>query len=203
MNFIETLLSESLKKKHNQLDLEKADRQVLKIACKDMMNYLKVQWGLTGEKAARYKLVNKLEEYFHNELEELQEFIRVWSGLWLKKWGERVKLLIGKRKDARWKRMHKLLRSSQSLWNELQDKKEIKDIIIETLVKNGEICGTSILSENLLKFELGSYAKKKVDVTEPEVLLNLVNDTLRRARNVSRSRGALIFLRISKSFFNS
>ncbi|MEA2090343.1 MAG: hypothetical protein U9O89_06275 [Thermoproteota archaeon] len=201
MNFIETLLSESLKEKRNQLDLEGSDRKVLQIACEDLMNYLKVQWGLTGEEAAQYKLINKLEEYFHEELEELREFISVWSGLWLKKWEERVRVLIGKRNDARWKRMHKLKRNAQPLWNELRHKNEIKEIITETLVRNGEICGTSILAENLLKFELNDYAKNKMNISKPEPLLNLVNNTLRRARDVSRSRGALIFLRISKSFF--
>lgn len=201
MNVIETLLSKSLKEKRNQLELEGSDRQVLRIACEDLMNYLKVQWGLIGEKTSQYKLINELERYFHEELEELQEFISVWSGLWLKKWGERVRLLIGKRYDARWRKMHKRIRNAQPLWNELQHKNEIKEIIIGTLVRNGEICGTSILAENLLKFEMNDYAKNRIDISKPESLLNLVNNTLRRGRDVSRSRGALIFLRIGKSFF--
>jgi hypothetical protein len=165
------------------------------------MNYLKVQWGLTGDQAAHYKMVDKLEVYLHEKSQELQEFISIWTGLWLKKWEERVRLLIGKKNDVSLRRVNKLIRNAQPLWNKLKHKSEIKEIIIETLVRNAEICGTSILSENLLKFELNDCAKKKMDISEPESILNLVNNTLRRARGISHSKGALIFLRISKNFF--
>lgn len=201
MNFIELLLSESLKKKRSQLDLQGSDRRVLQIAYEDFINYLKVQWGLVGDRAASYKLISRLEGYLHNEWEELQEFINVWSGLWLRKWDERVKLLIGKRNGKRWERMHKPLRNAEPLWSGLRSKKEIKEIVIGTLVRNGEICGTSVLAENLLKFGLNNCAKNKIDVNETEQLLNVVNDALRRARNVSQSTGPLIFLRVSKNFF--
>jgi len=70
---------------------------------------------------------------------------------------------------------------------------------VESLIRNGEICGTSILSENLIKMELGSM--EKIDLKKDEDVLNLVNGTLRRARNLSRSKGPLIFVRLDKRFF--
>jgi len=65
MNFIEMLLSESLKNRNPLLDLSGTDSKVLDTAYQDFVNYLKVHWNLVGEKGADYKLVDKLHDYFH------------------------------------------------------------------------------------------------------------------------------------------
>lgn len=201
MNFIELLLSRSLKNKRPLLDLYGTDSRVLRIAHQDFINYLKVHWGLVGEKGAEYKLVDKLHDYFHEKPDELERFINVWTGLWIKKWSERVRLLIGKDDRKRWSKMNRALRKAEPLWVKFKNRKEAKDVVIETLVKNGEICGTSILAENLLKMELSSLANKKTGLNERERLLNVVNNALRRAREISRSKGPLIFVRLNKRFF--
>ena len=43
--------------------------------------------------------------------------------------------------------------------------------------------------------------KNKSKLNDRENLLNLLNNTLRRARELSRSKGPLIFMRIDKRFF--
>jgi hypothetical protein len=87
------------------------------------------------------------------------------------------------------------------MWRALPNRREIEDIVIESLIRNGEICGTAILAENLVKMELGSYTEKKIDPQCDQDVLNLVNGTLKRARNMSRSKGPLIFVRLDKRFF--
>lgn len=201
MNFIEILLSEKLKNKNPMLDLFGADRKVLQIACQDLTNYLKVHWSLVGKEANEWELVDKLEEFYQKEPKELEEFIDLWTGIWLKKWNERVKLLIGKEDSKKWDKMTKILSDAEPLWRRLPNKKELQEVVISTLIRNGEICGTSILAENLLKMELGENKRKYT--TEKEQVLNLVNRTLRRARELARSKGPLIFVRIDKGYFNS
>jgi hypothetical protein len=201
MNFIEMLLSEKLKSKNPMLDIFGADRKVLQIACQDLTNYLKVYWNLVGKEASECELADKLEEFYQKEPKELEEFIDLWTGMWLKKWGERVKLLIGNEETQRWNKVTKILNNAEPLWRKLANRREMQEVVVSTLVKNGEICGTSILAENLLKMELGENKRRYAN--DQEQVLNVVNNTLRKARELTRSKGPLIFVRIDKGYYNN
>ena len=199
MNFIEILLSEKLKSKNPMLDIFGSDRKVLQIACQDLTNYLKVHWDLVGKEANECELVDKLEEFHSENPDELEEFINLWTGIWLKKWKERVKLLIGKDKAKRWNKVTKILNKAQPLWKKLADRTEMQEIVTSTLVKNGEICGTKILAENLLKMEIGRNKKKYIN--EKEQVISVVNNSLRKARELARSKGPLIFVKVDKGYY--
>jgi hypothetical protein len=183
------------------LDLQGSDRRVLQIACEDLMNFLKVHWELIGQEDGDYDLIDKVHKYFEENSEEFSQFVGIWAGLWIKKWNERVKLLIGDDGSPQWSRVNKQLTNAEPLWRQLKRRGEMKDILVESLIRNGEICGTSIMSENLLKLELGTCEEKPTWRNEEERLLNLVNTTLRKARQMSYSKGPLIFVRIDKTFF--
>ncbi len=201
MNFVEVLLSEKLKNKNPMLDIFGADRKVLQIACQDFTNYLKVYWNLTGREANECELADRLEEFYQREPKELEEFIDLWTSIWLKKWGERVKLLIGNEEAQRWNKVTKILNNAEPVWRRLTNRREMQEVVISTLIKNGEICGTSILAENLLKMELGENKKKYA--SDQEQVINTVNNTLRKARELTRSKGPLIFVRIDKGYYNN
>ncbi|MCK4424628.1 hypothetical protein KAU93_03000 [Candidatus Bathyarchaeota archaeon] len=202
MNFIELLLSEKLKNRNPTLDLFGSDRRVLQIACQDLTNYLKVHWNLVGKEANECELVDRIEEFFNTNPKELEEFLAMWTGMWLKKWKERVKLLIGNQDAKRWKKVTKTLSNAEPVWRKLTNRQEMQDIVISTLIKNAEICGTSILAKNLLKMELGSKKKRRSYVSEEEQVLNVVNNTLRKARELTRSKGPLIFVKIDRGYYN-
>jgi len=201
MNFIEIMLSENLKSKNPMLDIWGADRKVLQIACQDLTNYLKVHWNLAGMEAGDYELTNKLEELYKNDPKELGDFIDLWTGIWLKKWKERVKLLIGDDDSKKWNKISKMINKAEPIWRNLPNRKEMQEIIISTLVKNGEICGTSILSENLLKMELAEMGGVKYK-NEKEQILYIVNRAIRKARELTRSKGPLIFVKIDKGYYS-
>jgi len=199
MNFIEILLSEKLKSKNPMLDVFGSDRKVLQIASQDLTNYLKVHWDLVGKEANECELVDKLEEFYNENPDELEEFINLWTGIWLKKWKERVKLLIGKEKAKRWSKVTRILNKAEPLWRKLADRTEMQEIVTSTLIKNGEICGTSILAENLLKMEIGRNKKKYTNGQER--VISVVNNSLRKARELARSKGPLIFVKVDKGYY--
>lgn len=199
MNFIEILLSEKLKSKNPMLDVFGSDRKVLQIASQDLTNYLKVHWDLVGKEANECELVDKLEEFYNENPDELEEFINLWTGMWLKKWKERVKLLIGKEKAKRWSKVTRILNKAEPLWRKLADRTEMQEIVTSTLIKNGEICGTSILAENLLKMEIGRNKKKYTNGQER--VISVVNNSLRKARELARSKGPLIFVKVDKGYY--
>jgi hypothetical protein len=201
MNFVEIMLGEKLKDADPALDILGADRKVLQVACQDFTNYLKFQWNLIGKEANQCELVEKLEVLYKEDAVELDEYLTIWAGIWFKKWQERVKLLIGNQNANRWNKMAKTLSNAEPLWRKIEHKQELQEIVVATLIKNGEICGTEILAENLLKMELGE--KNLQNVSEKERLFTTINNALRKAREMAQSRGPLIFVKVDKGYYNT
>jgi hypothetical protein len=201
MNFVEIMLGEKLKEADPALDVTGSDRKVLQVACQDFTNFLKFHWNLIGREASQCELVEKLEKLFKENPSELEEFLAVWVGIWLRKWKERVKLLIGRQNANKWNKVSKTLSNAEPLWSKVEHKQELQEVVVATLIKNGEICGTEILSENLLKMELGE--KRVRHLREEERIFVIVNNSLRKAREMAQSRGPLIFVKIDKGYYGA
>ena len=201
MNFVEIMLGEKLKDADPALDIMGSDRKVLQVACQDFTNYLKFHWNLIGKEANQCELVEKLEKLFKEDAAELEAFLTVWTGIWFKKWKERVKLLIGNQNANKWNKMSKTLADVEPMWRKIEQKQELQEVVVSTLIKNGEVCGTEILAENLLKMELGE--KNLQDFNDKERLFATLNNALRKAREMAQSRGPLIFVKIDKGYYNA
>jgi hypothetical protein len=201
MNFVEIMLGEKLKEADPALDIMGSDRKVLQVACQDFTNYLKFQWNLIGKEANQCELVERLEKLFQEDASELDAYLTVWTGTWFKKWKERVKLLIGNQNANKWNKMSKTLANAEPLWRKIEHKQELQEVVVSTLIKNGEICGTEILAENLLKMELGE--KNLQTLGDVERLFATLNNALRKAREMAQSKGPLIFVKIDKGYYNS
>jgi hypothetical protein len=200
MNFLEIILAEKLKDADPALNVTGSDRKVLQVACQDLTNYLKYHWSLMGKEANQCELVERLEHHFKENPAELEEFLTVWIGVWFKKWKERVKLLIGDQNANRWSRAARTLSSAEPYWRKLEHRQEIQEVVAATLIKNGEICGTEILSENLLKMELGE--KHVQCLSDKERVFTVINNALRKARDMAQSEGPLIFVKIDKGYYS-
>ena len=195
------MLTEKLKDVDPALEITGSDRKVLQVACEDLTNYLKYHWNLIGNEASQCELVERLEGLNKENSTELEQFLTVWTGIWFKKWKERVKLLIGNQNASKWSRVSKTLNNAEPYWRELEHKQEIKEVVVATLIKNGEICGTEILSENLLKMEL---SEKRVQyLGDKERVFTIVNNALRKARDMAQSKGPLIFVKIDKGYYSA
>jgi hypothetical protein len=195
------MLGEKLKEAYSALDVSGSDRKVLQVACQDFTNFLKFHWNLIGKEASQCELVEKLEKLFKEDPAELEEFLAVWVGIWLRKWKERVKLLIGRQNANKWKKVSKMLSKAEPLWRKVERKQELQEVVVATLIKNGEICGTEILSENLLKMSLGEKRVRKLE--DKERIFAMVNNSLRKAREMAQSRGPLIFVKIDKGYYGT
>jgi len=201
MNFVEIMIGEKLRESDSALDIMGSDRKVLQVACEDFTNYVKFHWELMGKETNQLELVGKLEQLFREDRAELEAFLNVWIGVWFKKWKERVKLLIGEESAQKWSKVSKTINNAEPFWRKLEHKQEMKELIVGTLIKNGEICGTEILSENLLKIELG---EKRVQLlSEKERVMIAVNNALRKGRDMAQSKGPLIFVKIDKGYYGT
>jgi len=199
MNLIQLLLLESLRNRNLHLDLQGSDKRILSIASQDFMNYLIFHWKLTSQEITQPQFTERIRRYLHEKPEELKEFLNIWSGIWIKKWNERIRLVTETEESQRLKKNRKRLSQVEPIWRQLRNRSEIEDIIVQTLIRNGEICGTSILTEHLLKTELASKIERKISTNSLEDLLDITNRVLARARHLSRSKGITIFIIIGKS----
>ena len=202
MNFVEIMIGEKLKDADPALDVMGSDRKVLQVACQDFTNYLKFHWNLIGKEANQCEVVDKLELLFREDADELDAFLTVWCNIWFKKWKQRVKLLIGNQSANKWNKMTKSVTDAEPLWRKLEHKQELQEIVISTLIKNGEVCGTEILAENLLKMELGEKSIQGL-ADEKEKVFTTLNNTLRKAREMAQSRGPLIFVKVDKGYYDT
>jgi len=194
MNLIQLLLSESLRNRNPQIELQVSDKRLLRTASEDLMNYFMFHWKMTSQEITQFEFKERIRRYLIEEPEELKEFLKIWSGLWMKKWNERVKPVTETEESQRLEKNRKRLNQAEPLWNQLRNRIGIKDIITEALIRNGEICGTSILAEYLLKTELASRMERKNPTNSLQDLLDITNKALERARNLSRTRGKTIFI---------
>jgi len=201
MNFLEVMLAEKLRDADPALNITGSDRKVLQVAGEDLTNYLKYHWNLIGNEASQCELVERLELFFKENPAELEEFLTIWTSIWFKKWKERVKLLIGNQSANRWSRVSKTLSNAEPYWKNLEHKQELREIVAATLIKNGEICGTEILSDNLLKMELGE--KRAQCLSDREQVFFILNNALRKARDMAQSKGPLIFVKIDKGYYSA
>lgn len=194
MNLIQLLLSESLRNRNPQLDPQNADKRILRIASQDLTNYLMFHWKLTGQETTQFEFTERIRKYLDEKPEELKEFLNIWSGIWMKKWNERVKLVTETEETQRLKKNHKRLNQIEPTWRQLRNRSEIEDMTVETLIRNGEICGTTILAEHLLKTELASRRERKNSTNSLENLLDITNKVLTRAKHLSQTKGTTIFI---------
>ncbi len=201
MNYIEMIIGEKLKEADPALDVSASDRKVLQVACQDFTNYLKWHWNLIGKETNQCEVVERLDKLFKEDIEELEEFLTVWCSIWFNKWKQRVKLLIGNQNANKWSKIAKPIADAEPIWRKIEHKQELQEVVVATLIKNGEICGTEILAENLLKMELGERCMQCLEEKERD--LTMLNGALRKAREMARSRGPLIFVKVDKGYYNA
>jgi len=190
MNSLETMISRKIGEADPTLDLLGSDRKLLEIAHQDFTNYLK--FIRHSGKAA---VVDDSAE----EKAELSSFLTVWISTWLKKWKNRVKLVFGNQSQEKSNETCESSLKAEQLLAKLEHRHEIIEILVSTLIRNAEICGTEILAEHLLKTELGK--KNNQDDLNKGQVLAVLNDAMRKVREMAHTTGPLIFVRIDKGYY--
>ena len=199
MNFIETTLSNKIKEAEPTLDILGADRKVLQVAVQDFMNYLNFYRNLENKETNFEYQVKQMEQLQKEEPAEFESSLSVWSGIWLRKWKERVNLSIGKQIAKQTCKAPENNSKDESLWTKLECKKELIGIVASALIKNAEICGTQIIAENIVKMETCKSSSQ--DVNGKEQVLKILSNSLRCARETTQKLGPLIAIQVDKRYY--
>ena len=191
MNSLETMISRKIGEADPTLDLLGSDRKLLEIAYQDFTNYLKFIRHSGKETAIDDSAEEKVE---------LSSFLTVWISSWLRKWKNRVKLVFGNQSQEKSNETRETSLKAEQLLAKLEHRHEIIEILVSTLIRNAEICGTEILAEHLLKTELGER-NSQVDINNNGQVLAVLNDAMRKAREMAHTTGPLIFVRIDEGYY--
>lgn len=196
MSFIEQLITEKIKKISPTLDAQGSDRKMLLLAYKDFANYMK----FSSKSTYSSNFEEKIETVSKNNLPELDSFLTIWTGMWVSKWQQRVKLFIGNNAKKEHNDLQQTYSKAEPLWKNLECKQELIDMVKSMLIDNGEICGSEMLAEYALKIEL---TKNKLDIKNKQQALTFVNNVTHRVHAIAKTTGPLMFIEINKSYFSS
>jgi len=199
MNFIETMLLKKIEEAEPSLDLQGADRKVLQVATQDFTNYINFTGNFGSKETNIMDQVRKMEQLREEDSAEFDSFLSVWSGIWLKKWKQRINLLIGKQSAKEKSEASENVSKDESLWTKLECKEEIIGIVVSALIRNAEICGTQVLAENIVKME--TCRKSSQDINSKEQVLKILNNALRKAREITQTTGPLIAIKVDKRYY--
>ncbi|MCL2135484.1 MAG: hypothetical protein FWH37_08050 [Candidatus Bathyarchaeota archaeon] len=200
-SFLEKKIGEKLKEIDPNLNFSGSDFRILFMAQQDFNNYMRFRGNFIGKKITRKKIEAKIEEQYKKDRTALEVELTVWSTIWFKKWEKRVKLLIGDREQKRWSDKIVPVNNDDLLyWKNIKHKKELIELVICTLIRNNEICGTEIIAKELIKEAFREKCGHAAN--DQECIFNALNSALRRAREISRCDVALIFIHVDKNYYN-
>ncbi len=194
MNQIEVLLSLKLKTADPTLDVLGSDRKVLQVATQDFNNYLNYL-----SSADRIDMNFQRDEILEKDLEDVSSFLTVWTGIWLKKWKQRFKLALGQTSNKESSQNQDSAIKANALWSKLDCKEELLEQVKFTLIKNSEICGTSLIAEDIIKREL--LKTKDLDPNNTQQLLTVLNNVLKRAKEIQQRSGSIVSIRVGKEYY--
>ena len=140
-----------------------------------------------------------MEQLREEDSAEFDSFLSVWSGIWLRKWKQRINLLIGKQSEKETSKAPENVSKDESLWTKLECKEEIIGIVVSALIKNAEICGTRVIAENIVKIE--TCKRSSQDINSKKQVFKILNNSLRRAREITQTTGPLIAIKVDKRYY--
>ncbi|HDH43923.1 MAG TPA: hypothetical protein ENG66_00740 [Thermococcus sp.] len=111
---------------------------------------------------------------------KFKEEVQVWAELWFKKWKQRVKITSNPPPTKK--------RISPT-----KIKENIINQLIPTTIKQGELCGVKMISNLAVRLELTKTQQNLSD-------FQLLKRSEERVKELSRTTGPLIYIKLSKSF---
>ncbi|RLE74029.1 MAG: hypothetical protein DRJ56_08225 [Thermoprotei archaeon] len=174
------------------------------VALRDFKNYLKVRERVLGDPDSDYKVQVIMSSYLDENPAALRSLLEDWLDYWVVKWRQRVRLAW--RDDEELSRGQRAFVATKGIWSRLSRRRELKELVIGSLVSHGEVCFTDLVSESLIRGVLYRYVTSLRD--DERVLsfverspVTLLNDALASVERVVKSRKPLVILRVNKQLF--
>jgi len=186
MTLFKDLLERILQQRGVLAQDQRLNRRVMELVVEDCANYIKIKRKeklVEKDELELLKFLYKVDKVYFvpKKLPAFKEEIGVWSGLWTKKWFERVVVTTNKLPST-----PALTVEIDGKLNRLQMRKKILAQLVPVTIKCGEFCGTELLPILAVKQQLTTMTE-----TNPAKLLQTSAETI---RILSQTHGPLIYL---------
>jgi len=185
-------LARELEKEIPDLDIYGLERRLLDFACKDLETWIKVKLRGTNS--------DEIEKALNTEdcQEEIREFLKVWTKQWLEKWRERVTLC---QKMPRFSLRHlKTKRKAMKIFKRMENGQELKKLVVQKLINEGEVCMAELIAENLIIEEIAYRLNMNGGKTPTDKITlepwHILQEVLPRVKRLTERKIPLIHLKL-------
>lgn len=193
---IKPLLAGELENEIPDLDVYGAERKLLDFAFQDL------ETCLTGN-LSDTKLAD-IEKVLSDEAreDEVKSFLKVWTKQWLEKWRERVTFC---RKVPQFSLEHlKAKKKATKMFKQMERGKELKKMVVQRLISNGEVCMADMIAENLIIEEITSRLRmNKGQASEAKTMLDpwsIFQQVAPRIKTLAKRKMPIIHLKLLTDF---
>jgi len=189
---ITSWLAGELEKEIPDLDLYGAERRLLDFAYQDLETCIKLKWRGTNSDDIEKALNTK------DNQEETREFLKVWTKQWLEKWRERVTLC---QKIPQFSLRHlKTKRKAMKIFKRMKEGQELKRLVVQKLINEGELCMAELIAENLIIEEIAFRLNMNGGKTPTDKVTlepwNILQEVLPRVKRLTERKTPLIHLKL-------
>jgi hypothetical protein len=187
-----SLLAEEIIGYLPQFEPYSSDQQMVIYACRDLKEWIKWKLGLDSLREVN----ERIEEYLERDLGTFRFFLNCWASLWVTKWKERVEVLLNAPKPL--PEVLKRIRDTRILLQNVKYRKELKQLVMQKLLSQGEICVVSFIAEHLIVEEIDT---RSIGLNSPQDInkispLDILSTISSRISQLSTERGPLVYLSI-------
>ena len=179
---------QELKKQIPDFDPHGQDRRVLAFAYQDLQTCLGVRWKV----ADSYQLHMAVIKAAENRPEEVKAFLKVWVSRWLEKWRERVTLF--QKMPRICKRCLRSLRNSKKIYRGMKKRQELKRMVVQKLVNQGEVCMARLIAETLIIKQI-AHKLNRLDGKNVINLADILQGLLTEVETLADRKTPLIYLK--------
>jgi hypothetical protein len=149
------LLAKELEREIPNLDIYGSERKLLDFAYQDLETCL-------DSESAEISFED-IDDALNDETrqDEIESFLKIWTTQWLKKWRERVTLC---QKMPQISFAHLQIKNKAAkIFKHMEKEGELKRLVLQKLISNGEICMAGLIAKNLIIEEIACRIKTKTE----------------------------------------
>ncbi|MGC8836655.1 MAG: hypothetical protein ACP5PL_06915 [Infirmifilum sp.] len=201
---LKSIISHYLLNVFSELSQQEADF-MSDVATQDFINYVSVMNDFLHDSDFSIKALNYISRLADQNPLEIDKILRDWIEVWVLKWKQRVKLVMGD-DEANNKAYQELEDKVSPLLSTLGgDLITFRKFAIGSLISSGEVCFTNLMADMIIKEVLFKVASSQ---NSEEVLrfvksnpIFIVNEIIKKVKELSRFKGNLVVVRINPAFF--
>ena len=187
-----SLLAVEIKAYLPQFEPQTTDYQMVVYACRDLEAWMRCEWSLSSQRA----IYERIEEAMEYEAQDFRVFLNFWAGRWIEKWRERVKVLSTRPKLP--PTAQSRIEKAKELYRGIGHRKELKTMVTQKLIHQGEICMTEVIAENLIVEEIAKRSRSLSEDLKHVMMnpLDIFNSLSGRISRLPEEKRPLIYLNV-------